>query len=429
MIDLPTIDRLNKNLMTAIAPAIQVLGCSSPYDLQTYEKYLGTTGNAISNMYAVQEDTCSMIEDFVGEQVEASEIFGDEILDATKARLRKTLSRIKEKGMYSRGVKLLFQSMTFKEHRATSPWLEAVFGKAIRKASKAGKDIALNDEDWFLATEMVVAMHKPELFEDETCKSYAAIATTYHEELQLYAIMFHFALLGKEVVINDKEINPQENSKEAETLVKKSKELKELKREKKNLERQIEELQEAVKSSKRQITAVESKLSACYDTKQKEIDSLQHDYNERIDDLEEENLALHKQVAWLSNLLFASPEEEVLADKSQEGTKTDTVENEIGYELPDSGVVFLGGHINLVNKLKERHPDWMFIHDDARSIGDKNCAAKVIFTWTNHLSHSLQKKLHSEVGYNVPVVYVAATNIKRLEQEMREGYRRIKEGE
>ena len=91
-------------------------------------------------------------------------------------------------------------------------------------------------------------------------------------------------------------------------------------------------------------------------------------------------------------------------------------------ELPDRAL-FLGGHRNMVKKLGELHPDWDFITDDEIKGGWRNLNYAHIFFWTKHCSHMLQQNIMSKLAPGAEIIYVTATNVDRLEEEMLTGYR------
>lgn len=91
-------------------------------------------------------------------------------------------------------------------------------------------------------------------------------------------------------------------------------------------------------------------------------------------------------------------------------------------ELPDRAL-FLGGHWNMVKKLEALHPDWDFITDDEIKGGWRNMTYKYIFFWTKHCSHKLQNNILSKLASGAETIYVTATNVERLEDEILTGYR------
>lgn len=90
-------------------------------------------------------------------------------------------------------------------------------------------------------------------------------------------------------------------------------------------------------------------------------------------------------------------------------------------ELPDDGVLFLGGHWNMVKKIQQLHPNWIFITDDAFK-PFSNIHVKYVFYWTNHSSHTMMENVFSKLAPGADIMYVTATNMERLEKEMLERF-------
>lgn len=95
------------------------------------------------------------------------------------------------------------------------------------------------------------------------------------------------------------------------------------------------------------------------------------------------------------------------------------------HSLPESGVLFLGGHINMVKRIRRLHPKWMYITDDEfRSSGIIH--AKYVFYWTNHSSHKMMENVFCRLTPDAQILYVKATNMELLEAEMLNLYRASK---
>lgn len=89
-------------------------------------------------------------------------------------------------------------------------------------------------------------------------------------------------------------------------------------------------------------------------------------------------------------------------------------------KLPETGVLFIGGNQNLLKKLQQKYPNWSYV-------GTKNAPlptnVKVIFVMTNHsLSHSVWYRLNRFYTNRELMRYVQATNLNKLEDEMRYEY-------
>lgn len=90
--------------------------------------------------------------------------------------------------------------------------------------------------------------------------------------------------------------------------------------------------------------------------------------------------------------------------------------------LPSKRVLFLGGHINMVKKLRQIFPGWQFLTDDELSNWTGN-ECDVIFFWTKHCSHLVMQYVNARKDKNTPYIYVTATNINRLISEMNVRYK------
>jgi len=112
-------------------------------------------------------------------------------------------------------------------------------------------------------------------------------------------------------------------------------------------------------------------------------------------------------------------------DQVQKSVVTEeTSEAETLVEMPEDGVVFMGGHPNLVKKIRQRHPRWSFVGREAfADTGVFACAKVVVIYWKSICHPAYYKALErTERGDSVPIVYVNSTNLDLLEEEIRRGY-------
>lgn len=96
-------------------------------------------------------------------------------------------------------------------------------------------------------------------------------------------------------------------------------------------------------------------------------------------------------------------------------------------EIPKKGVMFLGGHPNLLKKLQQVYPKWDFISDEQlrRKASFKQ---DIIFYWTGHGSHQLMEYVFTRVSDKAKVMYVTATNLTLLLNEMNRAYGAVAAG-
>ena len=92
--------------------------------------------------------------------------------------------------------------------------------------------------------------------------------------------------------------------------------------------------------------------------------------------------------------------------------------------IPAKGVMFLGGHPNLVKKLQHLYPKWDFVSDEQLR-RRSSFKQQVIFYWTGHGSHQLMEYVYSRTSGNAKVLYVTATNLSLLLNEMQTTYEAV----
>lgn len=108
---------------------------------------------------------------------------------------------------------------------------------------------------------------------------------------------------------------------------------------------------------------------------------------------------------------------EKFCEKDKQATTAAPTSNE-PTSLPEQGVLFLGGHWNMVKKIQQKHPGWLYITDD-KHISAAAINVKYVFYWTNHSSHKMTENIFSRLTPEAEIMYVTATNMDRLENEMR----------
>ena len=91
--------------------------------------------------------------------------------------------------------------------------------------------------------------------------------------------------------------------------------------------------------------------------------------------------------------------------------------------LPRKGVMFMGGHPNMVKKLRQRFPKWTYVAlNELRR--KTSVRPKVVFHWSNHSSHMMEEWTFSKMPPNTKshVIYLKSTNLNMLIDEMEELY-------
>lgn len=89
--------------------------------------------------------------------------------------------------------------------------------------------------------------------------------------------------------------------------------------------------------------------------------------------------------------------------------------------LPEKGILFMGGHQNMVKKLRQQFPKWTYVPDD-KMRRYPNINHKIVFYWTKHSSHSMMERVYNKLPDDAVILYVTATNIPMLIKEMQHRY-------
>ena len=196
-------------------------------------------------------------------------------------------------------------------------------------------------------------------------------------------------------------------------------------------DKRIAELEKALEAATRRADAMSARASELTAEKEllkrtsdKRINELEHDLKDMETEKDKEIEFFCRQNARLLGL--SNPEQDAKEDAEDEknfqfedGDAEEDIE-EFAHELPDKGVLFLGGHVNLVKKLRPLHPNWRYQSDN--QFNTANTSIKLVFMWNNHMSHSLEEKVFSVISKDIPVLYLTATNLNRLEHEMKLRY-------
>lgn len=85
--------------------------------------------------------------------------------------------------------------------------------------------------------------------------------------------------------------------------------------------------------------------------------------------------------------------------------------------LPSTGVLFLGGHSNMLKKLRRKYPNWDYVSPEYFT-RKKEFHQPVIFYWTAHSSHKLMRYVYARLDDISKIHFVSSTNTNLLLQEM-----------
>lgn len=193
--------------------------------------------------------------------------------------------------------------------------------------------------------------------------------------------------------------------------------------EKKSLEVENLKLQKKLEAAEKKVASV--KNSAKVDRLQQQMKDMSAKHNAQLLSLQQEltDLAASKQNTEEKNIQrIARLEEELAIYRSieQQAEEVDEVitDDVQLLELPEDSVMFVGGHPNLIAKLRAEHRSWRFVS----SVSDvpEPVLCKHVFYYSRYVSHKVQYKLQRY--YNGPIMYCDGTSLDRLYQSMREVY-------
>ena len=91
--------------------------------------------------------------------------------------------------------------------------------------------------------------------------------------------------------------------------------------------------------------------------------------------------------------------------------------------IADKNIVIIGGHVNWLNKLKKRFPNWMFIPtENYKTVDGKMLDGKDrVYFFTDHLSHVTYGKFIAVVRERkIPFGYLGSLNIEKMIRQIYE---------
>lgn len=262
-----------------------------------------------------------------------------------------------------------------------------------------GESTPIREEEWKCAIELLLYISDPELY--HSSDFLVTFLEQHYADLLLMVLLVHCAQMHtnqcyEQYVESEKEEGEQEVS--IDEIVS------DLRNELDALKRQNAELKTSM---------TEVKMKAAEQEKKHRRELLSRDA---------ENRALNKL---LQSEEDSGQERTVIENENSSFTsENDTqplFEDQDLLELPESRVLFVGGHKNIHKAMTNYFPNWQYITvDDTTFSIPKTC--KVVFCWYNHITHSAYHRLKDNLDKSIPICYVTATNPDRLIREMRELY-------
>ena len=333
--------------------------------------------------------------------------------DSAEAKLKLTLERLRRLGYLT---ETAFPDLLNKADELTQgaaagivdSWIDIFSVYDLGYVENAVSDHA--DEIYMHAIELFVFFNAPEMLLNEEADSYTTICRKNIKDIYVFAL----EAAEKKAV----ELLVEEYEDEIEELNEK-------------VEHQASSLKEAKHRHKETMKAFKKDDSA-------EVARLK----EQLAKAQEENSALFQEKVKLGRQITALQNE---LDRLKNGTQEDDTEEEdprietpvceeepetVEYETPDfpeDGVVFLGGHPNLIKKLRQTHPNWTLVSpDDDRkrnALTYMNTKIKVVICMSKHISHSLFETVTNCMPEDAPILYVSSNNLNALEKQVAEKWK------
>lgn len=269
----------------------------------------------------------------------------------------------------------------------------------------------ISDELWIQSIELAMYLLHPDVYKDTDAK----FAQYLESDI---CVIYSFAYL---LAFNQR---VQEDNARYMSMEKDLQRVDEIDAQRRELEEQVAKGQEMEARLRRELSMAREDMAAKCRSYEKKITGLEHKLEDTIHEKDMEIDFFCRQNA---RLLGLDPEQTKIEDEKEaeelpfeDGDEADDME-EFEHHLPETGILFLGGHVNLVNKMRQRHPGWRFQSDNQFTCSP-GTRTELVFMWSKHMSHSLQEKVFSVLSTSVPVIYLNATNLNMLEHEMKQKY-------
>ena len=330
-------------------------------------------------------------------------------------RYNHALKRLKEKKMYAStlgGLRKLMTGMGVGDEELKTEYdLNSLLVLSdIRTTDMKFHKHPISDDIWKQAIELAVFEHCPQAY----CRPDYPLRPMFEDIVSTICLNAYYITLTEclweenSILLESKDNYLKADEKEDEIAA---------------LRQQLKEANERASVAERKINDLQSKISAQRIEHNKQINKLQHDFDSALLEKEE---TLDFFIRQSSQMMGLEPEDEELPE-FEDGSEEEDAE-EFQYDLPEGGVLFLGGHQNMTKKLKQIHPRWRY-QSDTNQFNNGGTSIKMVFMWTNHMSHSLYQAVCSFIPKKIPIMYVTATNLHRLEHEMKDAYnKKISEG-
>ncbi len=331
-----------------------------------------------------------------------------------------TLKGIRRKGYYAKSPESLAHVMDLRAERETGkvradflwPALHMFFNASTNGLRAYGDRYHnFTAEEWEFAIEFGTILARPDQFVDPAVKTFAPVLDECIPFIWLCLLLKHAV---NEVQLRNNALDTIEKAGDmARTIT--------------NLKEQLEREQKRSADTAKSVENAKAAWDAERDKARRELLRVEHEKDAQLAKMARLANALQDEVSALTSRLQdgeAVPE----TSCSEEQPAVPPIAEEAQMEpLPEKGVLFLGGHSNLIGKLKSIHPGWTYINTTDYTKKEVGQSTRLVFVWPNYLSHALMWRVYASLPEDVPTIFLTASNIQRLEREMQEGYRKTLE--
>jgi len=331
-----------------------------------------------------------------------------------------TLKGIRRKGYYAKSPETLARVMDMRTESETGkvrpdflwPALQMFFDVSTDRMRAYGDRYHnFTAEEWEFAIEFGVILARPDQFVDPAVKTFAPVLDECIPFIWLCLLLKHAV---NEVQFRNSILDRIEKAGDmARTIT--------------ELNEQLEREQKKSADTAKSAESAKAAWDAERDRARRELLRVEHEKDAQLAKMARLANALQDEVSALTSRLQggeAVPEDNCLEGQAAEPSSAEETQAE---PLPERGVLFLGGHSNLIGKLKAVHPGWTYINTTDYAKKEVGQNIRLVFVWPNYLGHALMWRVYASLPEDIPTIFLSASNLQRLEREMREGYQKTLE--
>ncbi len=400
------------------APTGTPLSGQSQEDISDYTLAAILSSKVLNEYFG--NDPEGQAEAFSGEDPLLTDIFKatkSACIQQAAKRNAHTLKGIRRKGYYARSPESLSHIMDLEAERVTGkegtdslwPALQMFFDASSNGLRAYGNRYHnFTAEEWEFAIEFGTILARPDQFVDPSVQTFAPILDECIPFIWLCLLLKHAV---NEVQLRNNMLDTIEKAGDmARTIT--------------ELKEQLEKEQKKTADTAKSAENAKAAWDAERDKARRELLRVEHEKDAQLAKMARLANALQDEVSALTSRLQggeAVPEDNC----SDQQTEMPPIAEETQMEpLPEKGVLFLGGHSNLIGKLRAVHPGWTYINTTDYAKKEVGQNIWLVFVWPNYLSHALMWRVYASLPEDVPTIFLTASNLQRLEREMREGYQK-----